>query len=116
MGMITAASIMSVASIGSSIYQSEQQKKIAEENTQKRELAAKNEKDRLAKIERDKRPDEEGVSGEIKFGGDTSGEMGSYGDFLVDKGSNSALGAGGGSGLGSGLGSGSNRTSLGFKV
>ena len=110
-GTAIVASALASAAIGaaSSVYAAGQQKKAQEEATRAREAAAKAERDRLAKIESEKRPEE--ASATVEFGEkDTSG-FGSYDDFLVGTSkSTSALGSTSGSGLSS-----STLSSLGMK-
>ncbi len=113
-GISTGAALLGAAVIGagSAAYSASEQRAAAAKAKKDRERAKATEDARIAQINRDTKPEEEGVSGEIKYGGDTDGEMGSKDDFLVARGgSTSALGAGSGSGLSSG-----GRQGIGFSV
>jgi len=98
----TAAAVIASAVIGAgaSVYASNEASAAQAKATKKREEAAKIERDRLARIASDTKPQEEGAT--VEFGQADSGEAGgSYDDFLVSKSNTSQLGAGTGSGLGS---------------
>ena len=96
-GAIAAAVVVSAAA---SLYSANEQSKAQKEAQKKRDKAAQSERERLAKINADARPEEESAT--VSFGKDDTGDAGgSYDDFLVQTTNTSKLGSSGGSGLGS---------------
>jgi len=95
-GAIIASAVIGAASAA---YQGKQQEKASEADRNRREAAAKAERDRADLIASETKPEEEAL-GETKFGADDGrGAFGSASDFLIPK--TSALGGGKGrSGLG----------------
>ena len=86
MSAATAAAIIGSAAVGlgGSLYASSEQEKAQEKAAKKREAAARDEQNRLDKIARDTRPDQESAT--IEYGSDFGeDDVGSYNDFLVEK-------------------------------
>lgn len=102
MAVGTATAIIAGALIsgGSSAYQAEQQKDIAEEDRKRREKEAAKAKTEAERIARETRPEQEAVK-EIEFGTGDDGVIGSTQEFVIPK-TTSALGTSttGRSGLG----------------
>ena len=77
-GAITAG----VIGAGASIYEGQQQAKAAKSAEAQRQAAAKAEQDRIDEINRKTKPEEQSA-GQIDFGSNTSGVVGSVNDFLI---------------------------------
>ena len=105
---IIGAVISSVVGVAGSAYSASEQRAAQAKAKAEREKLAKIEADKINKQNADVRAT--GESATVEFGStDTSGDVGTYDDFMVKK-TNSALGAKGGSGL-----SGSTNSGLGMK-